>query len=102
MQRILALAIALVTRPKLLLLDEPFTGMNDGEIETMMGLIRSVRESLGVTCVLIEHNLKAVMGLCDRLVVISFGEKIAEGTPSDIVKHPEVLEAYLGREDDDA
>ena len=101
MQRVLALAIALVTRPKLLLLDEPFAGMNAGEIETMMGLIRSVRERLGVTCVLIEHNLKAVMGLCDRVVVLSFGKKIAEGTPGQVVTHPEVLEAYLGREEDD-
>jgi branched-chain amino acid transport system ATP-binding protein len=99
-QRVLALAIALMTEPRLLLLDEPLTGMNAEEVETMLGIIRSLREEKGITCVLIEHNLKAVMELCDRIAVLNFGRKIAEGPPDEIVQDPGVTEAYLGREDD--
>jgi branched-chain amino acid transport system ATP-binding protein len=101
-QRVLALAIALVSQPRLLLLDEPLTGMNAEEVETMLGVIRLLREQRGITCVLVEHNLKAVMGLCDRLAVLNFGKKIAEGSPDEIIQDPEVMEAYLGREEDGA
>ena len=101
-QRLLCLAIALATEPQLLLLDEPITGMNAEEVETMLGIIRDVREKKGITCIIIEHNLKAVMGLCDRIVVLNFGIKIAEGTPKEIVENPAVIEAYLGTEEDAA
>lgn len=101
-QRLLCLAIALATEPQLLLLDEPITGMNAEEVETMLGIIRDVREKKGITCIIIEHNLKAVMGLCDRIVVLNFGIKIADGTPTEIVENPAVIEAYLGTEEDAA
>jgi branched-chain amino acid transport system ATP-binding protein len=101
-QRLLCLAIALATEPQLLLLDEPITGMNAEEVDTMLGIIENVREKWGVTCIIIEHNLKAVMGLCDRIVVLNFGIKIADGTPKEIVENPSVIEAYLGTEEDAA
>ena len=82
-QRILGVCIALATEPKLLLLDEPMTGMNDVEIETMMKLVRDIRDS-GITIVMIEHNMHSVMNLCDRIVVLSYGKKIAEGLPEEI------------------
>lgn len=96
-QRILAVCLALATKPKLLLLDEPVTGMNPVEIQTMMGLIRQIRER-GVTIVMVEHDMKAVMSLCDRVVVLNYGRKIAEGLPEEIRTNKEVIEAYLGRE----
>jgi branched-chain amino acid transport system ATP-binding protein len=99
-QRLLALAVALATQPQLLLLDEPVTGMNAAEVETMVGMIRALREKKGITCIVIEHNLKAVMGLCDRIAVLNFGLKIAEGPPAEIVRKPAVMEAYLGTEED--
>jgi branched-chain amino acid transport system ATP-binding protein len=99
-QRLLALAIALATQPQLLLLDEPVTGMNAEEVETMLSMIRALREQRGITCIIIEHNLKAVMGLCDRIAVLHFGRKIAEGPPEEIVENPAVMEAYLGKEED--
>jgi branched-chain amino acid transport system ATP-binding protein len=95
-QRILGVAIALCTRPRVLLLDEPFTGMNRNETQTMMGLIRGVRED-GVTIVLIEHNMEAMMALADRLVVLDHGIKLAEGLPDEIRANARVIEAYLGR-----
>jgi branched-chain amino acid transport system ATP-binding protein len=98
-QRLLCLAIALATEPKLLLLDEPLTGMNADEIKDMLQKIRALKER-GLTCILIEHNLRAVMGLCDRIAVLNFGQKIAEGTPEEVVRNPAVVEAYLGTEDD--
>ena len=101
-QRLLCLAIALATDPQLLLLDEPITGMNAEEVEIMLGIIRAIREIKGVTCIIIEHNLKAVMGLCDRIAVLNFGTKIADGTPKEIVENPAVIEAYLGTEEDAA
>ena len=76
------------------------TGMNAAEVETMLGMIRSLREKKGITCIVIEHNLKAVMGLCDRIAVLNFGLKIAEGIPEEIVRNPAVMEAYLGTEED--
>jgi len=97
-QRTLGIALALATEPRLLLLDEPVTGMNVIETEHMMDLIRKVRDS-GVTILLVEHDMKAVMGLSDKITVMDFGEKIAEGPPEEIAHNELVIEAYLGRED---
>jgi branched-chain amino acid transport system ATP-binding protein len=97
-QRLLALAIALASQPQLLLLDEPVTGMNAKEIETMLSMIRELKARKGITCIIIEHNLKAVMGICERIAVLHFGNKIAEGSPEEIVENPAVMEAYLGKE----
>jgi len=99
-QRLLSLAIALAIQPQLLLLDEPVTGMNAEEVATMLAMIRALREKKGITCIIIEHNLRAVMGLCDRIAVLNFGKKIAEGTPKEVVENPAVIEAYLGTEED--
>jgi len=99
-QRLLCLAIALASEPKLLLLDEPLTGMNADEINVMLQKIRALGSERGITCIIIEHNLKAVMDLCDWIAVLNFGEKIAEGSPMEIVRNPAVVKAYLGTEDD--
>ncbi len=94
-QRALAVAIALAAEPKLLLLDEPFAGMNPEETGHMMDLVRKVHES-GVTIVLVEHDMKAVMGLCEQIMVLNFGKLLAEGSPEEIRSNDEVIEAYLG------
>ena len=94
-QRALAISIALASEPKLLLLDEPFAGMNPEETRHMMELTRKVQGS-GVTIILVEHNMKAVMGLCDYLTVLHFGQLLAEGTPDEIRHNDKVIEAYLG------
>ena len=94
-QRALSMAIALVSGPRLMLMDEPFAGMNPEETGHMMALTRKVRDS-GVTIVLVEHDMKAVMGLCDTLTVLNFGTLLAEGAPEQISQHPEVIAAYLG------
>lgn len=94
-QRTLAVAIALAAEPRLLLLDEPFAGMNPEETRQMMELVRKVRES-GVTIVLVEHDMKAVMGLCEKIMVLNFGKLLAEGSPEEIRANRVVVEAYLG------
>jgi branched-chain amino acid transport system ATP-binding protein len=99
-QRALGIAIALAAEPRLLMLDEPVTGMNPEETQHMMGLIRKIRDERNVTIVLVEHDMKAVMGLCERISVLSFGQKIAEGTPEEIQNNREVIEAYLGVDED--
>ena len=96
-QRRLEIARALATEPRLLLLDEPAAGMNPSESADLMGLIRRIRES-GITVLLIEHDMKVVMGISDRITVLQYGKKIAEGTPQEIRNDPVCIEAYLGTE----
>ncbi len=99
LQRTLNVAIALATEPRLLMLDEPVAGMNPTETQEMTRIIRRIRDELGITVMLVEHDMRTVMNLCDKITVIDFGEKLAEGLPHEIQSNKEVIEAYLGAED---
>ncbi|PYM16037.1 MAG: ABC transporter ATP-binding protein [Candidatus Rokuibacteriota bacterium] len=94
-QRVLGIAMALAARPRLLLLDEPVTGMNLDESGRVMSLVKEIRDR-GTTILLVEHNMKAVMGTCEHIVVLNFGQKLAEGTPAEVSTSRDVIQAYLG------
>ena len=95
-QRFLEIARQLAGRPRLILLDEIMAGLNDTELEGSMAMVRRARAELGVTVIWVEHVMKAVMNLAERILVLNFGELIADGTPRDVMRLPEVVTAYLG------
>ncbi|MBA7483979.1 Lipopolysaccharide export system ATP-binding protein LptB [subsurface metagenome] len=94
-QRLLGVAIGLAAKPKMLLLDEPVTGMNPTEKQDMVDRVRHIRDQ-GITIVIVEHDMKTVMGVCEKISVLDFGKKIAEGPPEEILRNQQVIEAYLG------
>jgi len=97
-QRLLGICVALASNPVLLMLDEPVTGMNPGETEVAIKLITQLRDR-GMTIIIVEHDMRAVMTLCDRIVALNYGKKLTEGLPEEIQKNQEVIEAYLGKEE---
>ena len=99
-QRELCVAVALASDPKLLLLDEPVTGMNAEEIAAMSAIVKALRDTRGITSIVVEHNMRAVLGLCGHTVVLNYGKKMMEGTAKECVDDPTVIEAYLGAEID--
>ena len=99
-QKQVELGRALALEPELLLLDEPSAGMNSEEKQDMIFWVKDIQDDLGVTILLIEHDMKMVMDISDRVLAINFGKPIIEGTPSEVQQHPEVLKAYLGEDED--
>lgn len=97
LQRMVSIAIAFATRPKLLCLDEPLTGLNQTEVLSALKIFRRIREEYEVSILLVEHNMKAVMDVCDRIVVLDYGVFLTEGTPQEVQNDPAVISAYLGK-----
>ena len=99
-QRKLEIARAMATEPKILLLDEPAAGMNPKETEDLMNTIKLIRDKFGIAVLLIEHDMKLVLGICERLVVLNYGQILASGKPTEVINNPQIVEAYLGKEEE--